>query len=56
MNVIETLDGCGPVHEASAESSQMITRIRVVPVMEAEENYSPSTLRNVVLIASNGDR
>lgn len=56
VNVIGTLDGRGPVREAITELSQAFRRIRVVPVMEAEEDYFPRTLRNVILIASNGDQ
>jgi hypothetical protein len=55
MNVIGTLDGYGPVRDVSACLKRSFCRIRVVPVMQAGEDYAPSALRNVVLIASKGE-
>jgi spermidine synthase len=55
VNVIGTLDGHGPVRDISACLKRYFHRIRVVPVMDAEEDYTPSALRNVVLIASKRD-
>lgn len=52
VNVIGTLDGHGPVRDVTARLARAFERVRVVPVMEADERYSPSALRNVVLIAS----
>ncbi|HTV19084.1 MAG TPA: fused MFS/spermidine synthase, partial [Polyangiaceae bacterium] len=52
VNVIGTLDGHGVVRDVSAWLSRWFRRVRVVPVMEADEAYSPSALRNVVLVAS----
>jgi hypothetical protein len=52
MNVIGTLDGHGPVRDVSACLVRSFCRVRVVPVMLADEDYAPSALRNVVLIAS----
>jgi spermidine synthase len=56
VNVIGTMDGSGPVREVLTALVRAFNRVRVVPVMEAEEDYSPSTLRNVILIASKGER
>lgn len=55
VNVIGTLDGYGPVHDAGACLNRLFRRVRVVPVMQADEDYAPSALRNVVLIASKGE-
>jgi hypothetical protein len=33
----------------------LFRRVRVVPVMQADEDYAPSALRNVVLIASKAE-
>jgi spermidine synthase len=55
VNVIGTLDGHGPVHDVSACLMRLFRRVRVVPVMQADEAYAPSALRNVVLIASKGE-
>jgi spermidine synthase len=56
VNVIGTLDGHGPVRDIAGYLSRSFQRVRVVPVMEANEEYSPSALRNVVLIASKGEQ
>jgi len=55
VNVIGTLDGHGPVRDVSACLKRFFRRIRVVPVMKGDEDYAPSALRNVVLIASKGE-
>jgi spermidine synthase len=55
VNVIGTLDGHGPVRDVSACLQRFFRRVRVVPVMQADEDYAPSALRNVVLIASKGE-
>jgi spermidine synthase len=55
VNVIGTLDGHGPVRDVSACLMRSFRRVRVVPVMQADEDYAPSALRNVVLIASKGE-
>lgn len=52
VNVIGTLDGHGPVREVAELLSRRFHRVRVVPVMVADERYLPSALRNVVLVAS----
>ncbi|HYO95046.1 MAG TPA: fused MFS/spermidine synthase [Polyangiaceae bacterium] len=54
VNVIGTLDGRGSVPELIRQLKSTFSRVRVVPVMGADEDYLPSTLRNVVLIASKG--
>ena len=56
VNAIGTMDGRGSVGEVISKLRRTFSRVRVVPVMEADEDYLPSTLRNVVLIASKGDR
>lgn len=56
LNVIGTLDGSGLVRETITELHRRFHQVRVVPVMDAEEDYSPSALRNVVLIASKDER
>ena len=55
VNVIGTLDGHGPVRDVGACLLRLFRRVRVVPVMQADEDYAPSALRNVVLIASKGE-
>jgi spermidine synthase len=55
VNVIGTLDGHGPVRDAGACLLRFFRRVRVVPVMQADEDYAPSALRNVVLIASKAE-
>jgi spermidine synthase len=55
VNVIGTLDGDGPVRDVGAYLKRSFCRLRVVPVMHADEDYAPSALRNVVLIASKGE-
>jgi spermidine synthase len=55
VNVIGTLDGHGPVRDVGACLKRFFRRVRVVPVMQADEDYAPSALRNVVLIASKGE-
>jgi spermidine synthase len=55
VNVIGTLDGHGPVRDVSACLKRWFRRVRVVPVMQADEDYAPSALRNVVLVASKGE-
>ncbi len=52
VNVIGTLDGQGPVHDVAAQLGRLFHRVRIVPVMAADEKYLPGDLRNVVLIAS----
>jgi spermidine synthase len=54
VNVIGTLDGCGPVRDVGACLKRSFRQVRVVPVMHADEDYAPSALRNVVLVASKG--
>lgn len=55
VNVIGTLDGHGPVRDVGACLMRWFRRVRVVPVMRADEDFAPSALRNVVLIASKGE-
>lgn len=55
VNVIGTLDGHGPVRDVGACLKRSFCRVRVVPVMDADEGYAPSALRNVVLIASKSE-
>lgn len=55
VNVIGTLAGHGPVRDVSAGLKRCFRHVRVVPVMHADEDYSPSALRNVVLVASKGE-
>jgi hypothetical protein len=43
------------VRDVSACLKRFFRRIRVVPVMKGDEDYAPSALRNVVLIASKGE-
>jgi len=45
VNVIGTLDGHGPVRDVSACLERLFRRVRVVPVMRADEAYAPSALR-----------
>ncbi|HWO09707.1 MAG TPA: hypothetical protein VNN80_09520, partial [Polyangiaceae bacterium] len=52
INVIGLLDGSGPVQELARALGPSFEALRIVPVMHAEEAYSPSALRNVVLVAS----
>jgi spermidine synthase len=52
VNVIGTLDGSGPVRDVTTRLSQLFHRVRILPVMAADERYLPSDPRNVVLIAS----
>jgi hypothetical protein len=52
VNLIGTLDGYGPVARVTRQLTRHFARVRVVPVMEANEAYAPITARNVVLVAS----
>lgn len=52
VNVIGTLDGHGPVRDVAEQLMRLFERVRIVPVMTADEAWLPSALRNVVLIAS----
>jgi spermidine synthase len=52
LNLLGTLDGQGSVAAAVRQLSRSFHRIRVVPVMGANERYCPSDQRNIVLIAS----
>jgi spermidine synthase len=56
MNVIGTLDGRGPVRDVAECLASLFHRVRIVPVMQAGEEYAPSSLRNVVLVASKSER
>jgi spermidine synthase len=56
INLIGTLERQGLVHRTARELSKAFARVRVVPVMEATEEYSPNALRNVVLVASKRER
>jgi spermidine synthase len=56
INLIGTLERQGLVQRTARELSKSFQRVRVVPVMEATEEYAPSSLRNVVLVASKRDR
>jgi len=56
VNVIGTLDGQGPVRDVAECLASLFQRVRVVPVMQAGEEYAPSSLRNVVLVGSKSER
>lgn len=51
VNVIGTLGG-GLVPDVVRVLREEIGAVRIVPVVDANEDYSPSSLRNVVLIAT----
>jgi spermidine synthase len=52
INVIGTLDGVGPVPGIVRAAQSGFEQLRVVPVMLGDEEYRPSALRNVVIVAS----
>jgi len=52
INVIGALSGAGPVRDVVRAAQECFERLRVVPVMVADEAYAPSALRNVVIVAS----
>jgi len=52
INVIGTLDGTGPVPDVVRAAQGSFEQLRVLPVMVADEEYRPSALRNVVIVAS----
>jgi spermidine synthase len=52
INVIGTLNGVGPVRDVIRALQRNFEQLRVVPVMTGDEAYCPSTLRNVVIVAS----
>jgi spermidine synthase len=55
INVIGTLSGAGPVRDVVRAAQSSFDQLRVLPVMIADEAYSPSALRNVVIVASRRD-
>ncbi|MEO8183632.1 MAG: fused MFS/spermidine synthase [Deltaproteobacteria bacterium] len=52
INVIGTLDGTGAVPDVVRAAQGSFEQLRVLPVMVADEEYRPSALRNVVIVAS----
>lgn len=52
VNLIGCLDGDGPVRRTTRHLTRYFDRVRVVPVMEADEAYAASAARNVVLVGS----
>jgi spermidine synthase len=51
-NVIGTLTGHGPVRQFVGAARTTFDRVRVVPVVDLDEQYSGSSLRNVVVVAT----
>jgi len=52
MNVIGTLDGPGPVRSLVDALRSSFDSVRMVPVLELDEAFSGSALRNVVVVAT----
>jgi predicted O-methyltransferase YrrM len=52
FNVIGTLDEPGPVRDIVRAARAELDSVRIVPVMGLDETYSPSTRRNVVVLAT----
>jgi spermidine synthase len=52
INVIGTLDGRSPVRDVLRAARAELSDVRVVPVMTADEAYSPGARRNVVVVAT----
>jgi SAM-dependent methyltransferase len=51
VNVIGTLAGDGPVRRVIEATRNTFEQVRIVPVMECDEAFSPHALRNVVVLA-----
>ncbi len=52
LNLIDKLDGNGPLRSVSGAMADEFDQIRIVPVVAHEEHLSVGTLRNIVVIAS----
>jgi spermidine synthase len=54
-NVIGTLSGPGPVANFVSSARSVFDSVRMVPVVDVDEDYAGDTLRNVVVVATCGD-
>jgi hypothetical protein len=52
-NVIGTLREYGPVANAVAAARSVFDDVRILPVLDPDERFSPDSLRNVVIVATN---
>lgn len=52
VNLIGTLDGCGPLPALVRAAGADFSDVRVVPVMTPKEEYAPHAPRNIVVIAT----
>lgn len=51
-NLIGSLSRSGPVAHFVSSATRVFDSVRVVPVVDASEDYAPDTLRNIVVIAT----
>lgn len=54
-NVIGTLAGDGPVQRFVSAARTSFDTVRILPVLDLDERYSPDALRNVVVVATRND-
>ena len=54
VNLIEALRPRGTLSEFISATRSTFERVRIAPVIEVDEDFSPSGLRNVVVIAAKG--
>jgi spermidine synthase len=55
FNVVGALSGKGPVREVERAARRIFDDVRLVPVLDAGESYSPSAIRNVVVLGRTED-
>ena len=54
VNLIETLRPRGTLPDFVSIARSTFARVRIAPVIEVDEEFSPDGLRNVVVIAAKG--
>lgn len=51
VNVIDSLEGTGELRRMERIARAHLQEVRLVPVLDPDETYSPTAIRNVVLVA-----
>jgi len=54
FNTLGTLSGCGELRDVERAARRAFADVRLVPVLDPGEAYSPSAVRNIVVIGRNG--